>query len=364
MSSVELRSVRKTYSAVEAIRRVDLEINDGEFLTILGASGSGKTTCLRIIAGFVSPTEGSVFFDRNDVTEIPSYRRNVGMVFQSYALFPHLSASKNVGYGLRVRGLRGNELKLRIEEALSLVQLESFADRLPHELSGGQRQRVALARAVAIRPDILLLDEPLSALDLGLRHDLRIGIKRIQQQLKLTTLLVTHDQSEALSMSDRIAVMAHGEMVQVDTPAQIYRHPRNLAVAKFVGRINLLEAVVVLKLDASLQVKLLDDERIVVDVARKLGDPYKVGDVCWLGVRPEDVAATSQSNRALELRIASREYFGDGWLIDCATRSGRNFMVQMAARDDVPPIGSSIWAHWSSRFSFLLPADSVPTSST
>jgi len=354
MSSVELRSVRKAYATVEAIRRVDLRIEDGEFLTLLGASGSGKTTCLRIIAGFVSPTQGRVLFDDKDVTATPCYRRNVGMVFQNYALFPHLSVAKNIGYGLKVRGLRRKELKVRVEEALSLVQLESFADRLPHELSGGQRQRVALARAVAIRPDILLLDEPLSALDLRLRHDLRAGIKKIQQQLKLTTLLVTHDQSEALSMSDRIAVMANGEILQIGTPTQIYRNPNSLAVANFIGRINLLKSIVVSKSEAAVQVKLLEEGETVVEVPNGAGDGYRVGDACFLSIRPEDVTIDSRAAPALEVRVVSRDYFGDGWLIDCATRGDRSFTIQMPARGSVPSIGSSILVNWPPQSSFLL----------
>ncbi len=216
MSSVELRQLHKVFGDFEAIRNLDIKIEEGEFFTMLGPSGCGKTTCLRIIAGFISPTKGRVLLGGRDVTAEPPYRRNVGMVFQSYALFPHLTAARNVAFGLEARKIGRKELEKRVDEALALVQLESLRNRFPHELSGGQKQRVALARAVAISPEVLLLDEPLSALDLQLRQELRVGIRNVHNRLGLTTLLVTHDQGEALSMSDRIAVMSAGQMLQVE----------------------------------------------------------------------------------------------------------------------------------------------------
>src|SRR6185437_6482018 len=210
MAEVALRNVKKAYGPTVVVDNLSLEILDGEFLTLLGASGSGKTTCLRMVAGFVKPDAGTVLLGGSDATHVPPYRRSTGMVFQHYALFPHLTVGDNVAYGLRVRRLPKREIEARTREVLHLVRLEELRDRYPAQLSGGQKQRVALARAVAIRPAVLLLDEPLSALDRKLRGELQGEIRRIQQALRMTTLFVTHDQGEALSMSDRVAVMRRG----------------------------------------------------------------------------------------------------------------------------------------------------------
>ena len=218
MSQVRLDTVSKHYGAELAVDRVSLTIGEAEFVTLLGASGSGKTTCLRMVAGFVAPTSGRVFIGEADVTRLPPQKRDTAMVFQQYALFPHLTVAQNVAFGLKVRRLPRAEIEARVREVLDLVQLGAFAGRFPNQLSGGQKQRVALARAVVVRPKILLLDEPLGALDLKLREELQVEIKRVQSTLGVTTLFVTHDQGEALSMSDRIGVMHCGRIVQIDTP--------------------------------------------------------------------------------------------------------------------------------------------------
>ena len=242
MSSVELRHLHKSFGNFEAIRSLDIKIAEGEFFTILGPSGCGKTTCLRIIAGFISPTSGRVLLGGRDVTGQPPYRRNVGMVFQSYALFPHLSAARNVAFGLEARKVGRGELERRVDEALALVQLENLRDRLPHELSGGQKQRVALARAIAIRPEVLLLDEPLSALDEKIRRTMQTELKHVHFKTGTTFLYVTHDQEEALTMSDRIAVFNRGACVECDAPEPLYKRPRTRFVAGFFRGCNVLRA--------------------------------------------------------------------------------------------------------------------------
>jgi len=238
---VRLAALRKAYGEVVAVDGVDLEIAPGEFFTLLGPSGSGKTTTLRLIAGFERPDEGTIELAGQDVSGRPPYLRDVNTVFQDYALFPHMTVAENVGYGLRVKGIRKADRRRKVEEALELVRLAGFGERKPAQLSGGQRQRVALARAVVNSPRVLLLDEPLGALDLKLREQMQLELKRIQQEIGITFLYVTHDQEEALTMSDRIAVFNEGRIEQVDPPAELYEHPATEFVAGFVGVSNVLE---------------------------------------------------------------------------------------------------------------------------
>src|SRR5215469_8028637 len=238
--AVSLRGLRKSFGAVEAVAGVDLDIADGEFFSVLGPSGSGKTTILRAIAGFEQPTAGTVLLGGQDVTRIAPFDRDVNTVFQDYALFPHLNVVQNVGYGLRVKGVGRAECRHRAHEALEMVQLNGFGERRPAQLSGGQRQRVALARALVNRPRVLLLDEPLGALDLKLRQDMQIELKRIQREVGITFVCVTHDQEEALTMSDRVAVFNRGRVEQIGAPAEVYERPASAFVAGFVGTSNLL----------------------------------------------------------------------------------------------------------------------------
>jgi len=240
MSYLELTNIHKSYGASVAVEDFNLSVTQGEFVSFLGPSGCGKTTTLRMIAGFEVPTTGHITINGNDLTYLPPNKRNVGMVFQSYALFPNMTVSENIGYGLKIAGKSKDEITKRVNEMLSLIHLEEFGKRYPNQLSGGQQQRVALARALAFQPQVLLLDEPLSALDAKIRVELRHEIRRIQQQLGITTIYVTHDQEEALSLSDRVVVMSQGRMEQVGTPSEIYNFPTTEFVAKFVGQINLL----------------------------------------------------------------------------------------------------------------------------
>ncbi|MDP3910332.1 MAG: ABC transporter ATP-binding protein, partial [Gemmatimonadales bacterium] len=240
MARLRLDSLSKRYGDFVVVRDVTLDVADGEFLVLLGPSGCGKTTTLRMIAGFITPSAGAIRIGDRDVTEQPPWKRNSGLVFQSYALFPHLTVAQNVAFGLEMRKYAKADLAACVAEALKLVRLESLAERLPRQLSGGQQQRVALARALAIRPDVLLLDEPLSNLDAKLREEVRVEIRELQRQLGLTTVMVTHDQEEALTVADRLVVMAEGAVKQIGTQRDLYERPANRVVADFVGRSTFL----------------------------------------------------------------------------------------------------------------------------
>ncbi|MFK0142357.1 ABC transporter ATP-binding protein [Streptomyces murinus] len=237
-ATVEFRGLRREFGATVALDGLDLTVRPGEFLALLGPSGCGKTTALRMLAGFEHPDAGAVLVDGRDITRVPAHRRDAGMVFQSYSLFPHLSAVDNVAFGLRMRGVRAAERRSRAAELLELVGLGDKGERFPHQLSGGQQQRIALARALALRPRVLLLDEPLSALDAKVRLSLREEIRRLQQELGITTLFVTHDQEEALSIADRVAVMRAGRLEQCAEPAELYGRPATAFVAEFVGTMS------------------------------------------------------------------------------------------------------------------------------
>jgi len=243
VTSLSLRSLTKRYDTATIVNAVSLDVEQGQLVSLLGPSGCGKTTILRMIAGLLDPTGGQILFGDEDVTELPANRRNVGLVFQSYALFPHMTVFENVAFGLRRQGVKGQELKTRVGEALEQVRLGALAERFPRQLSGGQQQRVALARSVAPRPAILLFDEPLSNLDAQLREEMQIEIKRLQSELKLTSLFVTHDQHEAMSLSDRICLMSGGNIQQFATPEEVYFSPANGFVSGFVGSPNKLTGV-------------------------------------------------------------------------------------------------------------------------
>lgn len=239
---LELRNITKNFNTTEVLKGIDLSVEAGEFITILGSSGCGKTTTLRIIAGLEEADEGSVFLNGEDVTDLEPNKRNVNTIFQNYALFPHMTVEANIGYGLRIKNIPKTEIKKRVQQVLELVQLEEYPKRKPSELSGGQRQRVAIARAIINNPKILLLDEPLGALDLQLRRQMQVELKRLQKQLNITFIYITHDQEEASSMSDRIAVMNAGTIEQFGTPIEIYESPKTEFVANFIENSKLQRA--------------------------------------------------------------------------------------------------------------------------
>ncbi|MFY9552514.1 MAG: ABC transporter ATP-binding protein [Thermoanaerobaculia bacterium] len=282
--SVEIRGLTKRFGETIAVDRVSLDIRKGEFFSLLGPSGCGKTTLLRIIGGFELPTEGTLAIDGKDITREPPYRRPVNMVFQSYALFPHLTVEENVAFGLRYKGVAHGEEAARVSEVLGLVQLSGFERRQPHQLSGGQRQRVALARALALKPEVLLLDEPLGALDQKLRKEVQVELKRLQRSLGITFVFVTHDQEEALTMSDRIAVMNRGRVEQMDEAARIFERPATEFVANFMGASNFFKATVVREDGGELRLSLAagGETRLASNGAR-----HRPGEPVRFVVRPE-----------------------------------------------------------------------------
>ena len=281
---VQLRNVTKVYDGQHALKDVSLDVYRGEFLTILGPSGCGKTTILRLVAGFEGATSGLVSIDGQDVTDLPPERRNVNTVFQSYALFPHMNVFENVAFGLRMKGRPAGEIARKVGETLRLVQLEGFDTRMVGKLSGGQQQRVAIARAIINRPLVLLLDEPLSALDYRLRKQMQLDLKHLQRKLGITFVLVTHDQEEAFSMSDRVVVMNNGHIEQIGTPVSVYEEPRNLYVARFVGEINILDAEVVELGEGRARVRAQG-----LDVFMRTSHAFRSGDRVHILLRPEDL---------------------------------------------------------------------------
>ncbi len=297
---IEVSALTKAFGDVIAVKDVTFAVRPGEFLTLLGPSGCGKTTLLRMLSGFEQPTQGTIRINGADVTALPPQRRDVNQVFQSYALFPHLTVRENVSFGLQMQRRSREEINQRVREGLAMVALQEMAHRFPHELSGGQRQRVALARAIVPGPRILLLDEPLSALDAKLRRSMQIEIKRLQRQLGLTTILVTHDQDEALALSDRIAVMNAGCIEQLDTPERIYQVPRNAFVAEFMGESNVFAATVEDSADNPSAANASPVETISLRLsnglslrARKNANPPAVGTACHVSIRPENLQAGS-----------------------------------------------------------------------
>jgi len=305
MAQVELRGVTKAYGATAAVQDVHLEARDGEFLTILGPSGCGKTTTLRIIAGLLDPDAGEVLLDGQPVHHLPAHRRETAMVFQSYALFPHMTVRENVAFGLRMRRVPGEERLARVEEALTMVELAGLGDRYPRALSGGQQQRVAVARAVVTRPKVLLFDEPLSNLDAKLRERLRLELRTLQQRLRVTTIYVTHDQAEALVLSDRIAVMDRGRVVEVGLPTEVYRRPRSRITAEFLGIANLIPATIV----GSRNDRYLAETAIGrLEVAWP--EPLARGDAVTLSFRPEDIRIAAGAVNCLSGAVQQAVYLG------------------------------------------------------
>ena len=297
--SVTVRDVVKYYGDFLAADHLNLKIREGEFFTLLGPSGCGKTTLLRMIAGFNSIEGGEILFDEKVVNNMPAHKRDIGMVFQNYAIFPHLTVYENVAYGLKARNVKDKEMQTRVEEALELVQISQLRDRKPNELSGGQQQRVALARAFVIEPTVLLMDEPLSNLDAKLRVQMRTVIKKLQRRLGITTIYVTHDQEEALSISDRIAVMKEGRIMQVGTPTEIYIHPADAFVSNFIGVSNFL--------DCDVQKGTVKVSNYSFNMKQDLSYTGKA----TLSIRPEFMYVADQADEGLSGEIVISTFLGD-----------------------------------------------------
>jgi putative spermidine/putrescine transport system ATP-binding protein len=306
--AVALDGVTKRFGKTTALDGVSLMVRRGELMTLLGPSGCGKTTLLNLVAGFLIPDSGEIAIAGRRMTDVPAYRREIGIMFQNYALFPHMSVAANVGYGLRMRRIAKAEIARRVDEALALVKLAGLEDRKPRQLSGGQQQRVALARALVIRPQVLLLDEPFSALDRNLRASMQVELKEIQRKLGVTAIFVTHDQSEALSLSDRIAVMADGRIRQLDTPDEIYRHPLDRFVASFIGDANVLRARLE-QIDGTVATVALGAARATVPARTLQG--AAVGNTVDLFIRPEQLrVADNEAAAAVHGLVAAQIYQG------------------------------------------------------
>ncbi len=306
--AVELRNVTLSYGAFTAVKNVSLSIGKGSFVTLLGPSGCGKTTILRSLAGLVSPTAGEISIAGRRVNDIPIHHRNIGLVFQNYALFPHKTIEDNVAFGLKYRDVAKDEIARKVKRALDIVRLPGVEKKLPSELSGGQQQRIALARAIVIEPDVLLLDEPLSALDANLREEMRIEIKTIQREVGITTIFVTHDQEEALAMSDRIVVMNHGVVEQMGTPEDVYNKPATRFVAGFLGQSNLLEGVVKAILGSEVIIALNGAHEIAGPALASL----KAGDKVTVIVRAQKILVGPPTDAANSIlgRILATAYLG------------------------------------------------------
>jgi putative spermidine/putrescine transport system ATP-binding protein len=318
MGFLDLEGVQKVYGPNTVVRHFDLQIARGEFVSFLGPSGCGKTTTLRMIAGFETPTAGTIRIDGKDVTDLKPNQRNVGMVFQSYALFPNLTVAENVGFGLKVARQPKEAIRARVEEMLEIIKLPQLGARYPFQLSGGQQQRVALARALAVKPSVLLLDEPLSALDAKIRVSLRQEIRSLQRELGITTVYVTHDQEEALSMSDRIVVMSEGRMEQVGAPFDIYNYPSTRFVASFVGTLNIMDAKIV---DPATGRVAIDGQEVV---STRGMNGAKAGDIRSIALRPEAIVLDGEGGTRNRMEGTIEEVAFLGSVVRIRVRFGDN----------------------------------------
>lgn len=317
MSTMSLRGLSKTFGSFQAVNNLDLNVKGGEFLSLLGPSGCGKTTTLQMVAGFVPPTAGSVLVEGEDVTHTEPEKRDMGIVFQSYALFPHMTIAQNVGFGLEMRKMKCPELKGRVDEALSMVRLSGLEDRYPSQLSGGQRQRVAIARVLAIRPRVLLLDEPMSNLDAKLRGDMHVELRALQRRLGITTILVTHDQVEAMTMSDRIAVMTGGKIAELGTPQQVYDKPVSEFAYRFLGQTNEITGEISSRDTGSATVRVGS-----VSIPVKVGEDHQ-GSTIRLFVRPERLRIGMAEKSTVKGKITTRLFLGGVWFYDIDSDIGR-----------------------------------------
>ncbi len=347
---VQLEGVNKYFGKNHVVKNLNLSVEEGEFLTLLGSSGCGKTTTLRMIAGFEEPTSGSILVEGQAVEEKEPFERNVNTVFQSYALFPHKTIYDNVAYGLKMKKVPKTEIAQRVKEIMALVQLTGFEERYPSQLSGGQKQRVAIARALINRPRVLLLDEPLGALDLKLRKQMQLELKRLQRKLNITFIYVTHDQEEALTMSDRIAVMHDGILDQLGTPEEIYEQPRTKFVATFIGETNIFEG----------NIKELAMGRVAVrienGVIRGCGYGFSRNEYITVSVRPEKMKFSAAPVKGFQLEAQVKDYVYAGSVVKCIAvlQNGMEIKMDRLAGEELPEPGSIIHPWWEEKDAVLL----------
>lgn len=341
---VEIEGVNKIYGSNHVVRDLNLSIEEGEFLTLLGSSGCGKTTTLRMIAGFEEPTSGTIMVEGERVEDKEPFERNVNTVFQSYALFPHKTIYDNIAYGLKMKKVPKAEIKERVTEMMDMVQLSGFEKRYPSQLSGGQKQRVAIARALINRPRVLLLDEPLGALDLKLRKQMQLELKRLQKKLNITFIYVTHDQEEALTMSDRIAVMHDGVIDQLASPTEIYEHPATKFVATFIGETNIDDGCITRIRDGVATITL---ENGAVSV--KCPEEFKLLEYATISVRPEKMKFSTTPVSGFELEAQVKDYIYVGSVLKCIVSlpNGNELRIERLAGQELPPIGSKCYPYWN-----------------
>jgi spermidine/putrescine transport system ATP-binding protein len=349
---VEIKKVNKYYGDNHVVKDLDLCVNEGEFLTMLGPSGCGKTTTLRMIAGFEEPSDGDIFVEGESVQNREPYERNVNTVFQSYALFPHMTVAANIGFGLKMKGVGKQETKQRVEDMLALVQLSGYEKRMPAQLSGGQKQRVAIARALINNPRVLLLDEPLGALDMKLRKQMQVELKRLQKKLGISFIYVTHDQEEAMMMSDRIAIINAGALEQVGKPDEIYEHPRSRFVADFIGESNILEAYVTNAANNTLMLTMECGQAI------GRGANFFDGELVYVSIRPEKAQLSETRIQGFAMPGVVKEYTYMGQIIKAVAEleSGQEFKVNRLAGQYLPPIGTPVYISWNAEDAVVMHA--------
>lgn len=355
---LRLENLCKDYGQGMILHHLNLDIYPGEFLTLLGPSGCGKTTTLRMIAGLESVTEGRVWLEGRDITGLPPEKRPLNTVFQSYALFPHMNVFQNIAYGLKVRGIKKPEQKRRVEEALRLVRLSGYEKRMPAQLSGGQRQRVAIARAAVLRPKVLLLDEPLGALDLKLRQQMQTELKRMQQEMGITFLYITHDQEEALNMSTRIVILREGRVEQIGTPEEVYEHPQTLFAAGFIGQSNLLRGEVTAVHPENRFTLRVEDVELPVLSDR----PFAVGDRAVLCLRPQRVRYGFQPQHQMEVQgVIRQKYYSGGMQHTLIALSDRVTVkaVTQASEMDQFQIGDRVYVGWNQTHAPMVPDEKL-----
>lgn len=358
-SILKLQQIRKSFDHTEVLKGVDLEVAQGEFITLLGASGCGKTTTLRIIAGLELPDSGSVILEGRDITDWEPNKRDVNTVFQNYALFPHMNVADNVGYGLKIRKVPKAEIAERVKQALRLVQLEEYGKRMPDQLSGGQRQRIAIARAVINEPKVLLLDEPLGALDLKLRRQMQLELKRLQKKLHITFIYVTHDQEEALTMSDRIAIMHDGVMDQIGSPTDIYERPATKFVATFIGETNVFDGTIKSIVNGKAVIGIENGDVTTsgsVTETEEKNTGFSVGEFVTVSVRPEKLHFSAEPVEGFSVPALVKDYIYVGSVVKCLAvlPNGNEVKMERLAGEELPKSGDKVFICWNPEDAVLI----------